>query len=375
MNMIDEQVLRDAMAQVANEFEVSQDATNRILNEARVRKTSTKSWRAAALFARHGHNHVGMAVAAAVIAVGALSIPLLLSETGVNSNRTVVHGAIGPEKTVAGSGFNSSPGLLSPTTLSERTTQKGATVTSTGAAKSFSGTSTSNNASDLSPKIESTGSVSLAVGKGKINASLTKLGAFASKDGGYVFSTRAYTGSTSSTAFSTATLVLQVPQHDFATLVGQVQRIGHATAVNTSSANVTGQYVDLQARIGALEASRQQYLAIMKRATSISGILEVQAQLNALQSQIEQYQGQLNVLSHETTYATLTVLLIETGQHHVSHRESGLRKAWHDSVGGFVAGIEWLIRLAGPVLFTLLLLGALLGLGRLGWRAARRRRI
>jgi hypothetical protein len=145
--------------------------------------------------------------------------------------------------------------------------------------------------------------------------------------------------------------------------------------VNTSSQNVTGQYVNLQARIGALNASRQQYLAIMKRATTIGGILAVQTQLDAIESQIEQYQGQLDVLSHETTYATLTVLLSESGHHAVSHHESGLRKAWHDSISGFVAGFEWLIRLAGPVLFALLLLAAAAGLGRLGWRAARRRRL
>jgi hypothetical protein len=68
-------------------------------------------------------------------------------------------------------------------------------------------------------------------------------------------------------------------------------------------------------------------------------------------------------------------MLSETGHtSHPAHHVSGLRKAWNDSVGGFVAGFEWVIRLAGPVLFTLLLLAVLLGLGRLGWRTARRRR-
>jgi hypothetical protein len=374
MNMIDEQVLRDAMKQVANEFEISKDATERILDEARVRTKGSHSWRPATLIARHGKGRLGLAAAAAIIVVGALSIPLLLSESGVGQHRAAVFGAIphiGPENSAAGSGFISSPVLLSPTSLSVQT---GSAATPTGS-KSLSGRSTSNSAISLAPKIESTGSVNLTVGKGKINTSLTKLGALATKDGGYVFSTRANASAASSAAFSSATVILQVPQHAFASLVDQVQRVGKATAVDTSSANVTGQYVNLQARIGALEASRQQYLAIMKRATSISGILAVQAQLNSLQSQIEQYQGQLNVLSHETTYATLTVSISEAGHHHVSRHESGLHKAWIDSVGGFVAGFEWLVRLAGPVLFTLLLLAAVLGLGRLGWRAARRRRI
>jgi hypothetical protein len=114
----------------------------------------------------------------------------------------------------------------------------------------------------------------------------------------------------------------------------------------------------------------------MARATSISGILAVQNQLDAIQSQIEQYQGQLNVLNHATTFGTLTVTLVQSGQaQHVTHQRSGLSKAWNDAVHGFVDGFEWVIRIAGPLLFGVLFLGALVLLGRVGWRVARRRRI
>ena len=70
---------------------------------------------------------------------------------------------------------------------------------------------------------------------------------------------------------------------------------------------MTGQYVDLQARLAALEASRQQYLTILAKATSIGDILAVQEQLDSIQSQIEQLQGQLQVLTSETSYSTLNV--------------------------------------------------------------------
>jgi hypothetical protein len=57
-----------------------------------------------------------------------------------------------------------------------------------------------------------------------------------------------------------------------------------------------------------------------------------------------------------------------------THPRTGVDKAWHDSLHGFVAGVEWLIRIAGPLLFALLLLAALLVLGRWSWRATGRRR-
>jgi hypothetical protein len=51
---------------------------------------------------------------------------------------------------------------------------------------------------------------------------------------------------------------------------------------------------------------------------------------------------------------------------------SGLARAWHDSVHGFVAGAEGLIRIAGPALFALLCLAAVLLGGQLFWRRLQR---
>ncbi len=138
----------------------------------------------------------------------------------------------------------------------------------------------------------------------------------------------------------------------------QAERYGKASDVSTKATDVTGQYVDLQARLTALEASRQQYLAILAKATTIGDILSVQEQLDAIQTQIEQLQGQLQVLTSQTSYSTLTVT-VGTGTPPPKPGplpESGLVQAWRSSVGGFVAGVEGVVRLAGPFLFVLLCL-------------------
>jgi hypothetical protein len=250
------------------------------------------------------------------------------------------------------------------------------TVNAAATKTAVNGTVLNARSTNVSTKIESTGSVELTVARGSVQSALSKLSALVAGDGGYVDSSQANVGSLASGNFSYGTIVLQVPQRTFATLVTQVQRVGHTTSVSTTSSDVTAQYVDLSAHITALEASRQQYLLIMTKATSISDILAVQSQLNTLQSQIEQLQGQLNVLNHETTYSSLTVSLTEAGHPSNSpHHRSGLGKAWHDAVSGFVAGFEWLIRISGPTLFAVLMLGLVLALGRFGWRATRRRRM
>ena len=111
------------------------------------------------------------------------------------------------------------------------------------------------------------------------------------------------------------------------------------------------------------------------KATSIGDVLAVQAQLETLQSQIQQLQGQLAVLASETDYSKITTVVSEPGavhHHPAAAVPSGLDRAWHGSVHGFVAGAEGLIRIAGPALFALLCLAAALLGGQVLWRRLQR---
>jgi len=228
-----------------------------------------------------------------------------------------------------------------------------------------------------SSRIEQTGSLSLTVGKGALGKTMSELTFLADAVNGFVASSQTDSGALAPTGTASGSITLQVPEASFATVVKKAQALGTTEALSTKATDVTSQFVDLNARIAALQASRQQYLTIMAKATSIGDVLAVQAQLDTIESEIEQLQGQLNVLSNQTTYSTLTVLVSEQaprGHHHKApgHR-SGLATAWHNSVHGFVIGVEGLVRLAGPALFVLLCgLVVVLG-GRAGWRRYRRR--
>ncbi len=237
-------------------------------------------------------------------------------------------------------------------------------------------------------RIEQTGSLDLTVARGALTSTMNKLTALASAYGGFVANSQTQssgasgtTGAAGTTAASgssdgppSGSVTLQVPVANFAALLAEAKSLGKPSAVTTKATDVTGQYVDLQARIDALEASRQQYLTIMTKASSVGDVLAVQAQLDNLQSQIEQLQGQLAVLDSDTAYSTLIVALREPGAHHhaPAPAASGVTKAWHDSLHGFAVGVDGIIRLAGPLLFALLLLAALVLGGRVTLRRLQR---
>lgn len=366
MTMIDEEVLRAALRQTADTFEVSSEATHHILSAAMENAPPHGVIHAPAFLREPGRARSLLVAAVLVLIVGAISVPLFRTEHVVKSARLTAEGlAVIPYRDAQS--LASRSGAVTTNTKVLKGTGTGLQVT-VAAAQAV--------AAHLSPKIESSGTVDVTVQSGHVESTFSRLSAMVIKDGGFVNGTQAHVGTRGTGHFSYGTIVLQVPQHVFTTLVSQVQRVGHVTSINTTSTDVTAQYVDLRARISAFEVSRSQYLTIMSRAKSIGDVLAVQNQLNNLQSQIEQLQGQLNVLNNATTFATLSVGVSETGHStSVTHHRSGLSKAFHDSVSGFVAGVEWLIRLAGPVLFALLMLGALSTLGRVAWRAVRRRRI
>jgi hypothetical protein len=75
----------------------------------------------------------------------------------------------------------------------------------------------------------------------------------------------------------------------------------------TEAVEVTGQVIDLEARIANLRASETALQAIAAKAVRISDVLEVQAQLTETRGQIEMLTAQLKDLNDRAGYATLTV--------------------------------------------------------------------
>ncbi|HVB70929.1 MAG TPA: DUF4349 domain-containing protein [Acidimicrobiales bacterium] len=370
MNVIDEETIRQELLSAADSFEVSNEATTRILSAARTSVSESPALPVVSAFTGHPRRQRFLVAAAMVLAVTAIAVPLVRAETATRTG--AAFGAL--EKTA-----HSAPGLALSRAAQNSSRQpyglsntQNLSLTASGFAAGVHGTVTSSRTAKSSAKIESSGQVNLRVAKGQISSTLDRLSRLSTRDGGTVVSSQLQSANRSNGGFAFGTIVLEVPQPRFTELVTQVQGVGHSTYVNTSSVDVTGQYVDLSARITALEASRRQYLAIMARASSINDILAVQSQLNSLQSRIEQLQGQLQLLSHETTYGNLTVNVTEAGHANVGKSSNGVSRAFHSAVHGFVSGFEWLIRASGPTLFAVLCLIALWWFGRMAWRSVRR---
>ncbi|OAA28791.1 protein of unknown function (DUF4349) [Frankia sp. EI5c] len=226
----------------------------------------------------------------------------------------------------------------------------------------------------VQPRIVRDGTTALSVPAGEVDKAVQALSAKADSLRGYVESSEVSgTPSTTDDAHQYATVTLRVPTASFDALRTGLDQLGTVSSSTTSSRDVTGEYVDLEARKRALESSRGAYLTLLSKATTVGETLSVQQAIDGVQIQIEQIEGQRMVLADASDLATLTVRVTEAGAQpkpEPGDDPSGLaeaaRKSWHR----FVNGIEGLVALLGP----LALLGLVAGAGYVIFRIVRRLR-
>jgi hypothetical protein len=124
--------------------------------------------------------------------------------------------------------------------------------------------------------------------------------------GGYIGASQTRNGNDS----PVATVTYRVPVARWEDALALLRSLsGLTTKVvdeQTQAVEVTGAIVDLQARIRNLRASETALQGIASRATKVSDVLEVQAQLTDVRGQIEQLTAQLTDLGDRASYATLT---------------------------------------------------------------------
>lgn len=224
-------------------------------------------------------------------------------------------------------------------------------------------------------KVVETGSVDLGYPKGSFGQVVDRLGALAGGSGGFVANQQA----SRSGGAPTGTVTLRVPVASFENVLHQVESMGSVRSETTSGRDVTGQYVDLGARIAALEATRSQLTAILARSATVSDTLAVEGQIQDVQSQLDQLKGQQQLVANQADFSTLTVTLSQAGSPAPGPARGGLGQAWHTALSGFVGGFETVLAGSGTVAAALISLGVGLlvvgGLARLAWTTMRRWRL
>jgi hypothetical protein len=158
------------------------------------------------------------------------------------------------------------------------------------------------------PKVEAPRSTRLVIYKGSLTVLVTavddaveKLAARAQALGGYV------ENQSGNTAANNATVTLRVPAEHFHALVGELGSYGQVTQRHITASDVTKQVFDIELRLETAERSRQRLLDLLKTATKMEEILQIEAQVRRLTEEIEGMKGELRFLRDQVAFSTLAV--------------------------------------------------------------------
>jgi len=161
------------------------------------------------------------------------------------------------------------------------------------------------------------------------------------------------------------TVVLRIPQAEFESTLAGVKAIGTVKSVSTQGEDVTEEYVDIQAQKTSYQNQLAQYNELMKKAVKVSDVIEIQQQIDSVQTNLNRVEGRLKYLNSRIDMSTITVTLQEpepvggeTGHNFVTTINEG--------IAGFFGMVDFMIVL----LFTLLpvIILGVIGYGIYRWR-------
>ena len=145
-----------------------------------------------------------------------------------------------------------------------------------------------------------------------VNAHVKSIETMAKAMGGFIVSVQVYQDTANDgSPVPQAQVVVRVPQDKIDEAITQIKQDTVDVQRETRSGqDVTDQYVDLQSRLTAKQAAQDQLLKIMQNANRTQDVLDVYAQLQQVQSDIEVLKGQIKYYEQSAAMSAISVNVI-----------------------------------------------------------------
>lgn len=135
---------------------------------------------------------------------------------------------------------------------------------------------------------------------------------------------------------------VRVPVENYRTFLAAVGEAGSVLDLSETAENITSSYIDVQARLAALEAQRDRLNDLADQAETTADLLEIESQLSDVQYQLENYTRQLKNMDQQVSYSTVDIRLSEVATLTPTGTTFGERvvDAFADGWRGFVVFIQ-----------------------------------
>jgi hypothetical protein len=170
--------------------------------------------------------------------------------------------------------------------------------------------------------------------KSLIFQTVQELNGYISKDNAYDYSDRLE-----------HRLIIRIPADKFDILLKTIsESVDKLDSKNIDVLDVTEEYIDIEARIKTKKELQTKYIELLKQATKVDEILNIEKEIGNLQTEIESVEGRMKYLKDKISFSTLTVTYYQktTSKFGFSSKFiDGLKNGW-DVFLWFIIGLSHL---------------------------------
>ncbi|MCK4663739.1 MAG: DUF4349 domain-containing protein [Bacteroidales bacterium] len=136
------------------------------------------------------------------------------------------------------------------------------------------------------------------------------------------------------------TIIIRVPAKNFDKLLVEATKgVTRFDSKEIEVKDVTEEFLDIQARLKTKKELENRYLELLKKANSVTEILEVEKQIGQLRSEIESVEGRLKYLESKVSLSTLTMTFYQNISNETEFGrkfKNGFRNGWNNLIWFFV---------------------------------------
>lgn len=260
-----------------------------------------------------------IAAALVLVAVGAITAPLVLGENdqfiarsfatdsgvpeggftgGIDDNATTKIGNGGAD---GGGGFLSASNESMPDAFYDVAHDLDQQAAAPAVEPSPVSASAATQAETSGRSIISTSSVTVEVGA--ISDAMSQLRGIAESVGGFIESMSTSGGEDP----LRGNVTIRIPGAEFFTTIERIKALGTTTNEQVTSEDVSEQVIDLQARLRSEQAKEVSFITLLDRADSVSDVLSIERELSRVRTEIERLEGQLGFIERRVSLASIHV--------------------------------------------------------------------
>lgn len=106
----------------------------------------------------------------------------------------------------------------------------------------------------------------------------------------------------------TRRISVRIPNEEFDAFIADISvGVGYFDLKSISSEDVTEEYIDVASRIKTQKVLEQRYYELLKKATKISEMLEIEKKLSEIREEIEAKEGRIKYIENKVAMSTLDI--------------------------------------------------------------------